>query len=112
MTGPRHPVHRGASAGVPVRGSLTARLIAKRLDLRGTRSKLVPHEFRLLEVLVRNAGRVIWKHQLLEQVWGGDTKACANTVEVYVHYLRSKIDRDADHPLIRTVRGVGYMLRV
>ena len=73
--------------------------------------ELTAREFRLLELLMRNAGRVLTKDQLLDRVWGRDSEAGPNAVETYIHYLREKIDRDTDRPLIRTVRGVGYALR-
>jgi len=73
--------------------------------------ELTAREFRLLELLMRNAGRVLTKNQLLDRVWGRDSEAGPNAVETYIHYLREKIDRDTDRPLIRTVRGVGYALR-
>ena len=68
---------------------------------------LSPREFRLLEVLIRNRGRVLSRDQLLERVWGHDADPQSNVVEIYIHYLRRKLDPDgqATEPLIRTVRG-------
>ena len=59
---------------------------------------------------MRNAGRVLSKSQITEHVWGYDSEATSNVVEIYIHYLRDKIDRGAARPLIKTVRGVGYRL--
>ena len=73
--------------------------------------ELTSREFRLLEFLMRNNGRVLTKDQLLDRVWGRDSDVGPNAVETYIHYLRAKIDRGTDRPLIRTVRGVGYALR-
>jgi DNA-binding response OmpR family regulator len=67
---------------------------------------LTPREFVLLEYLIRNAGRVIGKAELLDHVWDSATEVAPNAVEVYVGYLRRKIG--SDHLL--TVRGVGYRL--
>jgi len=59
-----------------------------------------------------NAGQALSKAQLLERVWGIEFAADENLVEVYVGYLRKKVDAPFDMPLIRTVRGVGYRLEV
>ncbi|MGX4652968.1 response regulator transcription factor [Micromonospora sp. SCSIO 07396] len=72
---------------------------------------LSPTEFRLLRYLLINAGRVVSKAQILEQVWNYDFGGDGRVVESYVYYLRRKVDR-ADPPLIHTVRGVGYTLRL
>ena len=71
---------------------------------------LTVREFTLLEVLARNAGRVISRAQLLMRVWPDGTEASSNVLDTYIHYLRDKIDRDAPLKLINTVRGVGYKL--
>ena len=72
---------------------------------------LTAKEFDLLTYLMRNAGRVLSKDQITEHVWGYDSQATSNVVEIYIHYLRDKIDRGFERPLIRTVRGVGYALK-
>jgi DNA-binding response OmpR family regulator len=73
---------------------------------------LSPREFALLETLIRNRGYVLSRDQLLERVWGHDVDPQSNVVEIYIHYLRRKLDPDAldAEPLIRTVRGSGYIL--
>jgi len=68
-------------------------------------------EFDLLAYLMRNSGRVLSKDQITEHVWGYDSQATSNVVEIYIHYLRDKIDRGFPRPLIRTVRGVGYTIK-
>ncbi|HEY3078674.1 MAG TPA: winged helix-turn-helix domain-containing protein, partial [Chloroflexota bacterium] len=73
--------------------------------------ELTAREFDLLAYLMRNAGRVLSKDQILDHVWGYDAEATSNVVEIYVHYLRDKIDRGFPRPLIRTVRGVGYTIK-
>src|SRR5579884_2037645 len=73
--------------------------------------ELTPREFRLLAYLMRYPGRVLTKEQILEHVWGYDTEAAPSVVELYIHYLRHKVDRASAVPLICTVRGVGYCLR-
>ncbi len=73
--------------------------------------ELTAKEFGLLEYLMRNAGRVLTRSQILDRVWGSAAEPASNVVEIYVHYLRDKIDRGAARPLIRTVRGVGYTIK-
>jgi two-component system OmpR family response regulator len=76
-----------------------------------TAIELTPTEFTLLRYLMLNARRVLSKSQILDHVWHYDFAGEANVVETYVSYLRKKIDR-FDPPLIHTVRGVGYCLRL
>ena len=72
---------------------------------------LTAKEFALLEYLMRHAGQVLTKDQITARVWGYDSAATSNVVEIYVHYLRDKVDRGFTRPLIRTVRGVGYTIK-
>ncbi len=72
---------------------------------------LSPTEFKLLRYLLTNAGRVVSKAQILDRVWSYDFGGEGRIVESYVYYLRRKIDK-IDPPLIHTVRGVGYALRL
>ena len=67
-------------------------------------------EFALLESLIRAAGRVVSRDTLIEQVWG-DREVSLNNLEVFVRFLRAKVDRDGESRLIHTDRGVGYSLR-
>jgi len=76
----------------------------------GTTVELTPTEFRLLHYLMINAGHVVSKAQIRDQVWDYSFDGKVNMVEVYVTYLRKKLDAHGP-PLIRTVRGVGYCLR-
>ena len=77
----------------------------------GRRVQLSPTEFKLLRYLMSNVGRVLSKGQILDHVWNYDFGGEGNVVETYISYLRKKIDR-LGPPLIHTVRGVGYSLRV
>ncbi len=74
--------------------------------------ELSPREFALLEALVRHKGQVLSREQLLRRVWGRDADPAGNVVDLYVHYLRKKLDLDQSTApsLIRTVRGYGYAL--
>ena len=78
---------------------------------RGGRSiELSPKEYALLEFLLRNPGHPVSRATIIEQVWRMHSEAITNVVDVYVNYLRRKIDVGSDRPLIRTVRGVGYQI--
>ena len=68
-------------------------------------------EFDLLEKLMERAGKVISRPDLIESIWGLDRDVEANTLDVFVRLLRNKVDGDRSEKLIRTVRGVGYMIR-
>lgn len=88
-----------------------------RLDLRRRRAErdgktveLSPKEFSLLEFLMRNEGRVVTRTQILDHLWGYDYATDSNLVDVYIAYLRRKIDRGFDKKLVRTIRGIGYAL--
>lgn len=77
----------------------------------GTPIELTAKEFALLEYLMRNAGRVLTRTQLIEHVWDFAYEGDSNVVDVYVRYLREKIDRPFGTDSIETVRGVGYRMR-
>ncbi|MGJ8671046.1 MAG: winged helix-turn-helix domain-containing protein [Oceanococcus sp.] len=90
-----------------------------KLDLRrqsaeraGQAIRLQPRECRLLEYLMRNAGRVVTRTMLLEQVWDFHFDPKTNVIDVHISRLRNKIDKDFDPPLLHTVRGAGYKLDV
>ena len=77
----------------------------------GRRIELTAKEYVLLEALMRHAGHVMTRSRLLDTVWNYEVLTDSNVVEMYIHYLRNKIDKDFDEKLIRTVRGVGYAIR-
>jgi two-component system OmpR family response regulator len=72
---------------------------------------LQPREYRLLEYLMDNAGRVVTRTMLLEQVWDYHFDPQTNVIDVHISRLRGKIDKNFDQPLLQTVRGAGYMIR-
>ena len=82
----------------------------RRADREGHAIELSPKEFSLLEFLMRNEGRVVTRTQILDHIWGYDYGTDSNLVDVYMAYLRRKVDRGNGQKLIRTVRGVGYAL--
>lgn len=71
---------------------------------------LTPKEFELLEYLMRHAGNVVTREQILHNAWREAPDGTSKAVDLYVHYLRNKIDRDTARPLVRTIRGIGYMV--
>jgi len=77
----------------------------------GSTVSLARTEFRLVEVLMRNAGRVMTSSRLLEAVWGYDRAVESNTLAVYIRMLRAKIDPPGSRKLIHTIRGIGYAMR-
>jgi len=79
---------------------------------RGDRKiELTRTEYVLLELLMRNAGRVLTRESLIESVWGGDSEIESNTLDAFIRLLRGKIEAAGESRLLRTVRGVGYCLR-
>ena len=79
---------------------------------RGARAiDLTRTEFDLLELFMRNPGRVISRHEILTDVWGFDLDQTSNSLNVYIGYLRKKIEPNGAARLLHTVRGVGYVLR-
>ena len=79
------------------------------LVVRGAEVAAPRKEFELLEVLMANAGRVITRDTLLDQVWGADYVGDTKTLDVHVKRLRAKVESDPSHPTrITTIRGVGY----
>lgn len=86
--------------------------MSKREVLRGTRIiDLTKREFDLLAYLMANANIVMTRDQLLDHVWGYDTDVETNVVDVYIRYVRNKIDEPGSDSLIQTVRGTGYVIR-
>lgn len=84
----------------------------KRLVMRGESPvELTPREFDLLVYLVRHVNQVLGREQILNEVWGYDYYGDTNIVDVYIRYLRKKLDDPAHPPLISTVRGIGYSLK-
>lgn len=86
-------------------------LLSRTVRRGGVPVELQPREFALLEYLMRNAGSVVTRTMLLENVWDYHFDPQTNVIDVHVSRLRQKIDRDFERPLIHTVRGAGYVLR-
>jgi two-component system, OmpR family, response regulator len=86
-------------------------LINRSVRHQGSEISLQPREFRLLEYLIRNVGRVVTRTMLLENVWGFHFETNANIVEAHISRLRSKIAPERPYELIETIHGVGYSFR-
>jgi two-component system OmpR family response regulator len=78
---------------------------------RGEVVALLPSEYALLEYFMRNAGRILTETQIIEHVWDMNYDGMANTVNVYIHHLRNKIDRAHDIKLLHTIRSRGYVMK-
>ena len=84
--------------------------ITYRVERAGKPIDLSAKEFALLEYMMRNSGRILSKDNIISHVWDFDADILPNTVEVYIGYLRSKIDKPFSKPLLHTNRGFGYVL--
>ena len=91
-------------------GDLSLDTITYNVERAGTPVQLTSKEFALLEYMLRNPGRPLSKEVIISHVWDYDADILPNTVEVYIKYLRNKIDSPFKTPLIHTVRGFGYKL--
>jgi two-component system OmpR family response regulator len=92
-------------------GDLSLDRLSHKVTRAGEEIVLQPREYRLLEYLMQNAGKVVTRTMLLEHVWDYHFDPQTNVIDVHVSRLRAKIDRDFDAALIHTVRGAGYMIR-
>ena len=102
----RAPV--GAEASVHDDGLVRVDLCARHAQIHGRTVQLSPLEFKLLALLVHRAGDVLTKEDLMQGVWADTTSGPADSVKLYVGYLRRKLGEHTDQALIETVRGVGY----
>ena len=86
-------------------------LLTRTVTRAGKPILLQPREFKLLEYLVRNAGHIVTRTMLLENVWDYHFDPQTNVIDVHISRLRAKIDKGHDEPILQTVRGAGYMIR-
>ncbi len=108
----------GSDGGDGADGVDVVRLADLSLDRRARRVRrgdraidLTRTEFNLLQLLLDNAGQVLTRGQIFEQVWGFDLDASSNSLDVYIGYLRRKLEADGEPRVLHTVRGVGFVLR-
>jgi len=85
--------------------------VTREVTRAGKRIDLTAREYALLEFFLRNRGRVLGRALIAQHVWGVDFDTFTNVIDVYVNYLRRKIDADFEPKLVHTVRGVGYVLK-
>jgi two-component system OmpR family response regulator len=93
-------------------GDLEMDLLRREVRRGGRLIDLKPREFRLLEFLLRHAGQVVTRTMLLEGVWDYHFDPQTNVIDVHISRLRQKIDKGFEPPLLHTVRGAGYIMRV
>jgi DNA-binding response OmpR family regulator len=103
----RGPVNRSSSIKV---ADLELDRLTQQVKRGGRRIELTLKEYSLLEYLLVNAGRVLSRNMIIEHVWDQSFDGITNIVDVYIRHLRNKIDEGSDKKLIRTVRGVGYVI--
>ncbi len=101
----------GALSNVITFADLTLDLISHKVMRAGREIELTAKEYTLLEYLVRNPNRVLTRTMIAEHVWDYNYDSFTNVIDVYINYLRNKVDRGFDTKLIHTVRGVGYVLK-
>ena len=89
---------------------LTLNTVLHQVQRAGHTLDLTLKEFTLLEYLMRHPGQVLTRSQLIDHVWRYDSDALSNVVDIYIHYLRDKIDLGSSRSLIKTVRGIGYKI--
>jgi DNA-binding response OmpR family regulator len=89
---------------------LTLDLVRHEACRAGRVIELTAKEFALLEYLMRHPGQALSRTQIVDAVWRYDMEALSNVVDIYIHYLRDKVDQGFGRPLIKTVRGVGYKI--
>jgi DNA-binding response OmpR family regulator len=92
-------------------GDLTLHREERRVERNGRRIELTPREFAILEFMMRNPGRPVSRATLLEEVWSMPSDPTTNIVDVYMKYVRDKVDLPGEPKLTHTIRGVGYELR-
>jgi DNA-binding response OmpR family regulator len=92
-------------------GDLTLYREERLVERNGRRIDLTPREFSVLEYMMRNAGRSVPRAQLFEEVWNMPHDPSSNIVDVYMKYVRDKVDLPGEQKLTHTVRGIGYVLR-
>jgi two-component system OmpR family response regulator len=107
--------HRNANARsiektTLVAGDVELNLLSRKVIRSGTNIDLQTREFQLLEYMLKNKGQVVTRTMLLEHVWDYHFDPQTNVIDVHISRLRSKVDKGFENPIIRTVRGAGYII--
>jgi len=101
----------GAKPGVLIVADLTLDPVTREVKRGGKVINLSGKEYALLEFFMKNSGKVLTRTMIAEHVWDRNFASFSNVIDVFVNFLRNKIDRESDVKLIHTVRGVGYMMK-
>lgn len=104
----RSQSYRGKSLSV---GDLVLDPSSRKVARCGKEISLTGKEYALLEYFMRNAGKVLTETQIIEHVWDMNYESMSNTVNVYIHHLRNKIDRGFEKKILHTIRGMGFVLK-
>ncbi|MGH7485287.1 MAG: response regulator transcription factor [bacterium] len=107
----RAQLRRGKPAERLQVDDLTLEPLTRIVARAGREISLTAQEFSLLELLMRHRNQVLSRQRILDHVWGYDAVPASNVVDIYIHYLRTKIDRGHAKKLIKTLRSVGYSMR-
>ncbi len=106
-------LRRGRNDKLPILkvADLCLNQVTQKVTRAGKPIKLTAREYALLRYLLIHAGEIVTRTMITEHVWGEDSAAFTNVIDVYINYIRKKIDRDFKHPLIHTIRFTGYILK-
>jgi two-component system, OmpR family, response regulator ArlR len=107
----RNPAKREKLSEILTAADLSVDMAKHYVNRSGQQVELTKLEFDLLVYLLKNKGIVLTRNQILETVWGFDYAGETNVVDVYINYLRNKIDKSFENKLISTIRGVGYTIK-
>ena len=101
----------GSSTNIYTVADLTVDIKSREVTRAGVKIELSAREYAILETLIKNAGTVLSREKIESNVWNYDYMGGTNVIDVYIRYLRKKIDDGHEVKLIRTVRGAGYVLK-
>lgn len=107
----RKPKVKELTAEVLEVGDLSVNLATRQVIRSEKEIQLTPREFDLLTYLMKNKNIVLTREQIMEEVWGYDYIGDTNVVDVYIRYVRQKVDKGFERPCIETIRGVGYTIK-
>lgn len=107
----RRSGHRQVDSKQIIMGDIVIDEAKKNVERSGTKINLTPREYQILSMLGKNMGEIVTKEQLIEEIWGTSVNINTNTIEVYVNFLRNKIDKPFGKNSIRTKVGYGYYIK-
>lgn len=107
----RRSGHQQVDSKQIIMGDIVIDEAKKNVERSGTKINLTPREYQILSMLGKNMGEIVTKEQLIEEIWGTSVNINTNTIEVYVNFLRNKIDKPFGKNSIRTKVGYGYYIK-